>query len=139
MVALTAMADRRPWLEELERSAAAGIDPSAGLAFLAAQELSLDETELSAARRRALFVLAAGGDPHRRLDLGGRAVVTLTTEIDRPELRADLAAALATLAASADGLPSVEHALALLRADIELATRWLALALLAEELAEEEP
>ena len=134
------MIDRRRWLEELEQSVAAGdVDPSAALAFIAAQDLSLDKAELNAARRRALFVLAAGGDPHRQLEPGNRAIATLAADIDRPALRARLASALDALSTSAHGLPSVEQALAGLRGDAELALRWLALALLAEELAEEEP
>ena len=31
--------------------------------------LSIDQGELNGARRRAMFVLAAGGDPHRELEL----------------------------------------------------------------------
>lgn len=132
--------DPRPWLEQLEQAAHdEGVDPCAGLAFLAAQELPLDETELNAARRRALFVLASGGDPHRSLELGSRAVTTLADDLDAPASRAAFALALGSLAAAAGGLPAVERALAGLRGDEDLAWRWLAVALLAEELAGEGP
>ena len=129
--------DPRPWLEHLEQVAHDGVDPCAGLAFLAAQELELDEAELNAARRRALFVFAAGGDPHRSLEPGSRAVTTLAADLDAPALRAAFALALGSLAAAAGGLPTVERALADLRGDDDLAWRWLAVALLAEELAGE--
>jgi hypothetical protein len=131
--------DPRPWLEHLEQAAQDGVDPCAGLAFLAAQELAVDEAELNAARRRAVFVFAAGGDPHRSLDLGSRAVTTLAADLDAPASRAALSLALGSLAAAADGLPAVERALDDLRANEDLAWRWLAVALLAEELAGEEP
>jgi hypothetical protein len=124
-------------LEELER-AAGDVDPSAALAFLAGQELALDEDELNGARRRALFVLASGGDPHRELQPGSRAVATLAADLDAPGRRVALTSALGVLAGRADGLPAVGRTLAVLRANEELAWRWFALALLAEELAGEE-
>ncbi len=39
------------------------------LCWLVQGDISLDEDELNAARRRAMFVLAAGGDPHRDVGL----------------------------------------------------------------------
>jgi hypothetical protein len=106
------------------------------IAYVAGVSLELDAGELAAARRRALLVLAAGGDPHRELDLAAPAVDTLARDLDAPELRARLAAALASL--PVDGAPRVAEAASALAADPELALHALACALLAEELAEEE-
>jgi hypothetical protein len=129
----------RPWLEQLEiQLVAAPLDEAfAPLAFLAAQDLRLDEDELRAARRRALLVLAAGGDPRRTLGPHDRAVSGLAGDLDRPERRARLAAALTSLEEQATGLPAVTRAVAALRGDPELAWRWLACALLADEIADE--
>jgi hypothetical protein len=127
--------DARPWLEQLEGADETGL--LAGLAFLAAKEVTIPEAELNAARRRALFVLAAGGDPHRSLEPGGPAARALAADLDTPDRRADAARALDGLAAQAQGLAAVTAALDRLRGDSELAWRWLACALLAEELAEQ--
>ena len=124
-------------LEELERGAD-DVDPSAALAFLAGQELALGDEELNAARRRAVFVLASGGDPHRELHPASRAVATLASDLDAPGRQGAFASALAGLAERAVGLPAVASALAGLGADEELAWRWFAVALLAEELAGDE-
>ncbi len=129
----------RPRLEELEAS---GLDRRADellvvLAWLVAGELEIGEDELNAARRRAMFVLAAGGDPHRELDLDSVAAERLAGELDTAERRAALGAALDRLALAADGLPRVSSALAALRAEPELAWHSLALALIADELADE--
>lgn len=105
------------------------------LAYVAAQLLALDEAELAAARRRALFVLAAGGDPHRELDPDSPAVASLARDLDSPELRADLARTLSALADP--DRPATSAAIDELVADDDLALRTLATALLAEELAEE--
>ena len=107
------------------------------LAFLAGREVPLDEDELAGARRRALFVLAAGGDPHRELDPGGAAVMTLAADLETPERRSALSRALAALHAEARDLPRVAHMLEELIGNGDDAWRWLACALLAEELAEE--
>jgi hypothetical protein len=124
----------RPRLEELEHS---GLDLPVVLAWLVSGELEIPDEDLNAARRRAMFVLAAGGDPHRELDLDAVAAERLADELDTPKRRAALAAALEGLAQEASGLPAVEAALHLLRTDPELAWRSLALALLADELAGE--
>ncbi len=84
-----------------------------------------------------MFVLASGGDPHRDLGLDAVAAERLADELDTPERRAALAAALDGIAARADGLPSVLSAVEALRAEPELAWRSFALALLADELADE--
>ena len=44
------------------------------LCFLAGRDLTVDERELGSAVRRSELLLAAGGDPRRRLELYGRAV-----------------------------------------------------------------
>ena len=107
------------------------------LAWLVLDRVPVDDAELNAARRRAMLVLAAGGDPHRELELDDVAVERLAAELDRPERRAALAAALGGLAAEADGLPAVTAALAALRGDPGLAWRAYALALIADEIAED--
>jgi hypothetical protein len=127
----------RPRLEELE---AAGLDPHSpellvSLAWLAIGSVRIDDGELKAARRRAMLVLAAGGDPHRDLDLDSVAVERLASELDSPERRGALAAALGAL--ETDGLPHVAGAAELLGSEPELAWRIFALALLADELADD--
>jgi hypothetical protein len=121
----------RAQLEQLEAS---DLDLHTVLAWLVREDVGLDEDELNAARRRAMFVLAAGGDPHRDLDLGAVAGERLAAELDDPERRQALDAALEALDTS--GLPRVAEAVRELRADPELAWRTLALALLADEVAE---
>jgi hypothetical protein len=130
-------AGTRARLEELERS---GLDPRSTellvvLCWLAKDHVAVGEAELNAARRRAMFVLAAGGDPHRDVDLDSVAAERLAAELDTPERRAELAAALDDL--PADNLPAVSAAAESLRADPELAWRSFALSLLADELADE--
>jgi hypothetical protein len=104
------------------------------LALLAGQDLELDEDELRGARRRAMFLLAAGGEPERGLVLDGRAVTALAGELDRPERRKALGAALVALREPVAGLPRVTAALDELLADDGLAWRALGCALLAEEV-----
>jgi hypothetical protein len=124
----------RSRLEELDRS---DLDLRVALAWLVRDEIGIDESDLNAARRRAMFVLAAGGDPHRELDHDSIAAERLSAELDTPERRRALSEALDALADEADGLPVVTEALDLLRSEPDLAWRSLALALLADELAEE--
>jgi hypothetical protein len=131
-------AGTRARLEELDRS---GLDPRSGellvvLCWLVRADVPIDEAELNAARRRAMFVLAAGGDPHRDLELDSVAAERLADELDTPERRARLAAALAEL--PVDDLHAVTAAAEALRADPELAWRSFALSLLADELADED-
>jgi hypothetical protein len=124
--------DVRVLLEGLE---AGGGEHEVQLAYLAAQELGLDEAEVRGARRRALLVLASGGDPRRELEPGGRAVSVVADELAGPGRAEALRAALERLRQGSDGLPAVSAALERLLADGELAWRWAACALLAEELA----
>jgi hypothetical protein len=123
--------EMRPLLEQLEASG----DPTAGVAYLAAAALALDPDELRAARRRALLLLATGGDPRRELDPDGRAVASVAEDLDVPGRRVALAAALEALRRESGGLPSVTGALDRLSADGQLAWRFVAYVLLAEELA----
>jgi len=124
-------------LEGIEARIAAGgtTEGTVSLAYVAAQLLALDEAELAAARRRAMFVLASGGDPHRELDPDSPAVTSLARDLDSPELRADLARTLGAL--SDPDHPATSAAIEELVADDDLALRTLATALLAEELADE--
>jgi hypothetical protein len=131
-------AGTRARLEELEQS---GLDSRSGellvvLCWLVREDVSIDESELNAARRRAMFVLAAGGDPHRDLELDSVAAERLADELDSPGRRAGLVTALDEL--PADGLPEVTAAVDALRADPELAWRSFALSLLADELADDD-
>jgi hypothetical protein len=127
----------RSRLEALE---GAKFEPRSGellvaLVWLVLADLPIGEDELNAARRRAMFVLASGGDPHRELDFNSVAAERLAAELDTPERREALASALGALDAS--GLPRVEEGLNTLQAEPELAWRSLGLALLADELAED--
>lgn len=134
---MTAGTPVRARLEELERS---GLEPGSGellvvLCWLVRDRVALDEAELNSARRRAMFVLAAGGDPHRELELDSIAAERLAAELDTPARREELAAALDELP-TAD-LPLVASAVETLCAGPDLAWRSFALALLADELADE--
>jgi hypothetical protein len=130
-------AGTRARLEELER---AGHDPGSSelhvvLCWLVRDQVAIDDAELNGARRRAMFVLAAGGDPHRDLGLDSVAAERLADELDTPERRGQLGTALAEL--PVDELPAVAAAAESLRADPDLAWRSFALSLLADELADE--
>lgn len=125
---------------ELEALEAAGheqrsVELLVSVVWLCLPGLAVSGDELKSARRRAMFVLAAGGDPHRELELGSVAAERLATELDTPQRRQELAEALAAL--ETDGLPAVSAAVAALQAEPDLAWRCLGLALLADELAEE--
>jgi hypothetical protein len=131
-------AGTRARLEELEQS---GLDPRSPelhvvLCWLVKDEVAVEEAELNGARRRAMFVLAAGGDPHRDLGFDSVAAERLADELDTPGRRAQLAAALDRL--PTEELPAVSAAAESLRADPELAWRSFALSLLADELADDE-
>jgi hypothetical protein len=127
----------RSRLEALE---AAGYELRSGellvaLVWLVLGELPITDDELNASRRRAMFVLAAGGDPHRDLDLNSVAAERLAGELDSPKRRKALHDALGAL--DAEGLPAVQDGVSALRTDSELAWRCFGLALLADELADE--
>jgi hypothetical protein len=128
----------RSRLEQLDEAGLAAEELASVLVWLVLDAVPMDAVELKAARRRAMLVLAAGGDPHRELGLGDVAVERLAEELDRPERRAALAVALEQLAGDAAGLPTVTEMLAALSDDPELAWRTYALALLADELADDD-
>lgn len=104
------------------------------LAFLAGRRVAVDEGLLRGARRRAVQLLAAGGDPFRGLDVEGRAVRALAADLDLPERRAELGSGLADLRVHADGLPLVTSRLEALEQEPDRAWLWFACALLAEQL-----
>jgi hypothetical protein len=127
----------RARLEELEGSE---LDPRSSdmqvvLCWLVLDEVAIDDDELNAARRRAMFVLAAGGDPYRDIGPDSIAAERLADELETPVRRAQLTAALGEL--PTDDLPAVAGAVSSLCADPELAWRSFALSLLADELADE--
>ena len=133
------MAVPAPWLADLERTLAEGDEDSLAiavvvLASVAGAEVPLDGEERAGAVRRALVLLAAGGDPNRGLDLGGRAVRALASDLDDPERREILASALARLASEAEGLPHVSEALRGLLDAPDVAWRAYACSLLAAAL-----
>lgn len=133
------MATDRPLLEELEPALREWGDGQACamLALVAREGVSLPEEELRAALRRALLVLAAGGDPHRELELDGGGVTGFASDLDSPARRAELVASLRALRTQAEGLPRASFLLDALLEDEELAWRSLAVALLAEELGDD--
>jgi hypothetical protein len=109
-------------------------DPLPVVAYLAGRSVELPPAELNEARRRALLLLAAGGDPRRELTVDDRAVKALALDLFADVRREQLTAGLDDLALTARELPRIREAVLFLAADLELAWRLLALALLAEEL-----
>jgi hypothetical protein len=123
-------------LEELLRRVDSGElgDPLPVLAYIAGQEVTLDEDELNAARRRSMLLLAAGGDPRRELGLDDRAVKALATELYDDDRREELSHSVDVLVARVHDLPRAREAALFLAADVDLAWRLFALGLLAEEV-----
>ena len=128
----------RSLLEELEPRLREWGDGQACamLALVAREGVSLPDEELGAALRRALLVLAAGGDPHRELELDGKGVKGVADDLDSPGRRQELQAALRALRGEAEGLPRAAFLLDAMLEDDELAWRSLAVALLADELSD---
>jgi hypothetical protein len=122
----------RELLELLEAGPGDNLLP--GLAWLAGQEVELDQDEVKATLRRAELLLASGGDPHRELELDGRAVTAVAEDLDEPGARDQLEDALARLTAASEGLAAVSDGLARLRAQPNLAWQSYACALLAEAI-----
>lgn len=130
---------REPWLDTLEATLAS-TDEAVGVvtaASVAGRDVRLDEELVRGAARRALLVLASGGDPHRGLDLDGPAVTTFAAELDDPERRGELEDGLFALLESALGLPHTSELVRALLSDRETAWRAYACSLLAEQLAED--
>jgi hypothetical protein len=111
-------------------------DPPAIIAYIAGRRVEVPRGKLNEARRRALLLLAAGGDPHRALDVDDRAVKALAVDLWTAERQERLAAGLDELAVLARNLPRARGAVLFLAADVELAWRLFALGLLAEALGE---
>jgi len=111
-------------------------DPLPVLAYLAGQAVTIDEAELNGARRRALLLVAAGGDVRRELAVDDRAVKSLAADLYTEERREQLARGVDALVGHVRDLPVAREGTVFLAADIALAWRLFALALLAEELAE---
>ena len=110
-------------------------DPLPVLAYLAGQAVELDEAELNASRRRALLLVAAGGNPHRELSVDDRAVKAIAADLYSDDRRRQLARSVDALVLRVRDLPVAREAALFLAADVDLAWRLLALTLLAEELA----
>jgi hypothetical protein len=129
----------RAFLAQLEDRLAEGnqVDVEVSLVLLAGRGVDLDEDELRAARRRAVQLLAAGGDPHRDLDPEGRAVTALAEDLNTPERRAALESGLESLRPTVDGLAHVSARLERLADDDALAWRWFSCTLLGEVLVED--
>ena len=111
-------------------------DPLPVLAYVAGQSVELDEAELNGARRRALLLVAAGGDPHRELEVDDRAVKALATDLYTEDRRGQLGRSIDALVLRVRDLANVREAALFLAADVDLGWRLFCLGLLAEELAE---
>jgi hypothetical protein len=129
----------RAFLAQLEDRLAEGnqVDVEVSLVLLAGRGVDLDEDELHAARRRAVQLLAAGGDPHRDLDPEGRAVTALAEDMNTLERRAALESGLESLRPTVEGLAHVSARLDRLVEDDDLAWRWFSCTLLGEVLVED--
>jgi hypothetical protein len=124
-------------LDDLLRRVDAGElgDPLPVLAYVAGQSVEIEDEDLNGARRRALLLVAAGGDPHRDLDVDDRAVKALATDLYTDERREQLGRSIDALVLRVRERPVARAAALYLAADVDLAWRLFSLALLAEELA----
>jgi hypothetical protein len=109
-------------------------DPLPVLAYVAGRGVEIDDAELNGARRRAVLLVAAGGDLHRDLGVDDRAVKSLAADLFSDERRAQLARGLDELVLRVRDLPVAREAALFLVSDVDLAWRVYALALLAEEI-----
>jgi hypothetical protein len=129
-----------PWLVDLERSLEGdeGTERLAValvvLASVAGSEVPIDPDEAHGAARRAIFLLAAGGDPERGLDLEGRAVSAVADDLRTVDRQIALERGLVELRLQAEGLPHASEAVHGLLHAPEVAWRAYAAGLLAEEL-----
>ena len=111
-------------------------DPLPVLAYVAGQAVEVNEAELNGARRRALLLVAAGGDPHRDLEVDDRAVKALAADLYTDDRREQLGRSIDALVLRVRELSTAREAALFLAADVDLAWRLFCLGLLAEELAE---
>jgi hypothetical protein len=129
-----------PWLLDLERSLAedTGTENLAVgivvLASVAGAEVPVEPDDVHAAARRALLLLATGGDPERGLDLKGRAVTAMADELRTVDRQLALEQGLVDLRFQAEGLPHTSEAVHGLMHAPDVAWRAYAAGLLAEEL-----
>jgi hypothetical protein len=110
-------------------------DPLPVLAYIAGQAVEIDDEDLNGGRRRALLLVAAGGDPHRDLDVDDRAVKALAADLYTDERREQLGRSIDALVLRVRERPVAREAALFLAADVDLAWRLFSLSLLAEELA----
>jgi hypothetical protein len=110
-------------------------DPLPVLAYIAGQSVEIGDEDLNGARRRALLLVAAGGDPHRDLDIDDRAVKALATDLFTDERREQLGRSIDALVLRVREHTVAREAALFLAADVDLAWRLFSLSLLAEELA----
>ena len=111
-------------------------DPLPILAYLAGQSVEIADEDLNGARRRALLLVAAGGDPHRDLDIDDRAVKALAADLYTGDRREQLGRSIDALVLRVRERPVAREAALFLAGDVDLAWRLFSLSLLAEELAE---
>ena len=111
-------------------------DPLPVLAYLAGQSVEIADEDLNGARRRALLLVAAGGDPRRDLDVDDRAVKALAADLYTDDRREQLGRSIDALVLRVRERPVAREAALFLAGDVDLAWRLFSLSLLAEELAE---
>src|SRR4051795_11706844 len=111
-------------------------DPLPVLAYVAGQAVEIPDGDLNGARRRALLLVAAGGDPHRELGVDDRAVRALAVDLYTDERRRQLGRSIDDLVLRARERPAAREAALFLAGDVDLAWRLFSLALLAEEVGE---
>lgn len=109
-------------------------DPLPVLAYVAGQAVEIDDEDLNGGRRRALLLVAAGGDPHRDLEVDDRAVKALAADLYTDERREQLGRSIDALVLRVRERPVAREAALFLAADVDLAWRLFSLGLLAEEL-----
>ena len=106
------------------------------LAYIAGRHVEIPQGELNEVRRRAMLLLAAGGDPHRELGVDDRSVKAIAADLWSEERRNELASGIDELVLVARDLPRTRDAALFLAGDLDLAWRLYALGLLAEELGD---